>query len=493
MHILHIYISIGTQEEEEFEDFQTAPQSGFADSGKTNQQSGRGFATFPPTSQDKNEDNFTDFKEAPSGGNNTEFANFKQSNVPSTGNMDNKLAALKALVQNKTLYTAKDKEEMDAKEKAKDDNEDDWDNFRSDTQSSSNKEQIGAFNDTGIRSEAAEKAENKEQWGTFSTVIGGKAEDVASAGVDNGTGGGGWADFASAGGAAHPPTNNTDWTNHNSAIKERKIDWAPTIVKSEPDEEFSSFESGPPIRKPDVKNNQKSNGTKMSGGRRYDYFGRNLEVGVAAGTGMSPLDTLPPDMPEMGDEEEDGGFDKFGTFQGSLDETARVPSGGISTLTTPYGGLEDFGHSDSGDMFTYNSQRVKTMKDTGDTVSTSSSEFTGWKSQMKSQGKAEDTISISSLDLKAKQGSKEDSPVGADSQSVSSLDFGTSLDPTKKAGTPGDDRSIASLELKVATSPEDGVTPQTEEGEGFGEFSSAGNQTNGFYTTPPTDSSKTYL
>lgn len=46
-----------------------------------------------------------------------------------------------------------------------------------------------------------------------------------------------------------------------------------------------------------------------------DYFGRAIVPPTAPGTGMSPLDMLPPDMPDTHEEDD---FDEFGTFQVSI-------------------------------------------------------------------------------------------------------------------------------------------------------------------------------
>ncbi len=140
---------------------------------------------------------------------------------------------------------------------------------------------------------------------------------------------------------------------------------------------------------------------------------------------------------------------------------------GMSSLVTPYGGLEDFGenanNASSQSSSSYAAKRITDFgatlkpkssnpdftKDNTDALSTSSSEFSGWKNRQ-DQPK-EDSQSVASLEL-AKKSSKEGSPAGGDSQSVSSLDLGTN-DSGQKSATPQDARSINSLDFKSPDDP----------------------------------------
>lgn len=399
---------------------------------------------------------FADFKSANLSPPEEEFADFQTVTQPAATNpVNDKIAALKALVSDSKMYEVK-KDEGQVDE-AGDDSE--WADFHEASSTGFGGDTLGAVVDT---SSAA-------SWQSAETL---------SAPAHNSEPGG-WADFSAApAGAAdksnHPSasvaelpvaeSSSTDWME--TIQSDKHIDWGGMGENNKNDDEFMSFESGPPPMisddKPpkDAKNNVKSNQNTQ---RRYDYFGRSVEPKLSSGTGLSALDTLPPDLPDMKDEDDED-FDKFGTFQGL--------EFGVSSIA-----LDDDLPNGGGDMFGYASQsrHNRPEKDTADTVSTSSSEYSGWKGKTSASRAGEDSQSISSLDLpsgKQRPESKEDSPTG-DSQSVSSLEFGNPTNVSRFAGTPGDDRSIASLELKVVSTPDEG--PLRDQG-GFGEYNTDQNK-----------------
>ena len=375
--------------------------------------------------------------------------------------VNDKLNVLKALVSDKNLYTAKPKEEkQEIKEEQKE--EEEWADFAGskDLDNKSDAFKSNTFkSDTQQSSEFGTEPGNKDEkllsWGS------GEPNGMPTHSKSNGNEtGGGWADFSSAPAPTADMTANIDWSG---AVK--------NASKTEPESEFTS--SIPPmlpsqksagIRKESVSKPKDLNTKdKCRPGKRYDYFGRS--VVPTSNLGVAALDTAPPDFPTDDDFDDGDDFDKFGTFQAS--EHVGAGESGVSSLVTPYGGLEDFGESNNISSQSYASKRVVGMsgadlgyslkakmsnldsvKDNMDALSTSSSEFSGWKG--KQEVAREDSQSVASLEFN-KKGSKDGSPMGGDSQSVSSLDMGTS-DSGRKSATPQDARSINSLDFK---SPED--------------------------------------
>ncbi len=125
----------------------------------------------------------------------------------------------------------------------------------------------------------------------------------------------------------------------------------------------------------------------------------------------------------------------------SLQSNEGLPSqSGVSSLITPYGGLEDFGETSGGGALSshssYASKRVMetgfglkprltpevardnksatidVVRDNGDAMSTSSSEFSGWKNRQ--DAPKEDSQSVASLEL-AKKGVKPNLPSSTES------------------------------------------------------------------------------
>lgn len=208
-----------------------------------------------------------------------------------------------------------------------------------------------------------------------------------------------WADFES---AAQPvkilppePSINTDKINWHTTINSNGM------IESE-SAEFSGFESAPvppPVKTSKPKPSADTEAVKK-------FFHRNIDSGLAAaGTGMSPLDFAPPDLPE--DAKDDEEFDEFGTFQRGNDINM---IGGISSL----GGFDDF-------EFAYPSRPRQAIsnrlnfgpavatKDAQDSQFVANQEFTGWSTDTKPTPTGEDNHSINSLDLeglKAAHGSK---------------------------------------------------------------------------------------
>ena len=389
--------------------------------------------TIPPSAA---QEEFADFQSvtAPSV---DEFADFQVApSAQAPQPVDDKMAALKALVSDSKMYQAKP-EESKADTSVE---ESEWDDFH--------------------------KAGPARQVGTEDPgqpVVSAWESSMPSAAEEEP---GGWADFGSV-----PPAPSTDTTaSHSSAADwlqpepEKAINWGfNSVMDNTPSsEDYLPFESGPtpgdPTSTTDKPQNNDKEDSKSSQQKRYDYFGRMIETKISAGTGMSPLDILPPDLPDMKDDEEDEAIDKFGTFQG-IDGC-----GGTS-----YGGLDE---DLTTDMFGFPTQPrpPRPEKEAADNISTSSSEFSGWKSKTATRV-PEDSQSVNSLDLssnKPRSSSKDGSPT-VDTQSVSSLEFGNPAAFSRKAGTPGDDRSIASLEFKAVQTPDEGPLRDTSS---FADFNS---------------------
>ena len=429
---------------------------------------------------------FTDFQTAPEASDG--FADF-QAAAPSMNAphghenkvppVNDKLHALKALVSDKNLYTAKPAEEKLDGEQPERTEEEEWAEFSSSSSSKEPGNKYDAAFNAGTSQETphsvfsaspADKDEKLLSWGSGEPSAG---LTTQSQGDPSGeSGGGGWADFSSA--PAPAASSTIDWSG---AVK--------SAPKPEPEEsDFAKYESSVPpavsSQKPSTKEtttaaaakpkdlNAKDKGLRP-GNKRYDYFGRSFAP--ASNLGLAALDTAPPEFPPDDDDDDDDGddFDKFGTFQSNQQHPGTAGQTGVSSLVTAYGGLEDFGESNNvSSHHSYVSKRVvgngpdlgysfkskmaslDGTRDNMDALSTSSSEFSGWKS--KQDTARDDSQSVASLELN-KKSSKDGSPAGGDSQSVSSLDMGTS-DSGRKSTTPQDARSINSLDFKTSDDPQ---------------------------------------
>lgn len=386
-------------------------------------------------------DGFADFQAAPSS------MGSENKVLP----VNNKLNVLKALVSDKNLYTAKPKEEKQENYKE----EEEWADFAGSKEPENKYDAFKSGTQPSVFSSSTKKDENLLAWGGSGEPNSGIQSKSEVNDSEEG-----WADFSSAPVSAVPSEGTRiDWSGAiKSAPKvESKNELSlssPPVVPSQ-----KSTTSKETMSKPKELNTK----DKSRPGKRYDYFGRSLAP--SNNLGVAALDTAPPDFPPDDDFDDGDDFDKFGTFQ-SNEQVGREESG-VSSLVTPYGGLEDFGESNNISSQSYASKRtvgmsgadlgyslkskmsnLESMKDNMDALSTSSSEFSGWKA--KQDTAKEDSQSIASLELN-KKGSKDGSPMGGDSQSVSSLDMGTS-DSGLKSATPLDARSINSLDFK---SPED--------------------------------------
>ena len=389
-------------------------------------------------------DAFTDFKSAPSTMDD-DFADFKSAKVDEEkgDNILDKISSLKALVSNSSLFSATPVVVDD---------------------SAVNMEDDESTNDTVTEGvgDSIPHTEASVQPPVFTASFDKQDEE------DD------WANFSSAAPAAPPST----------------IEWSSTITNVKPKSTDSDINVPPKdipvIDVPQATTQYKKPASTTSKDNVHNYFSRNLAPkGPVAGTGMSPLDLQPPDLPDDDDDDE---FDEFGTFHSNDLFEGGGNRDGISSLTTPYGGLDDFNDFPvpacpsiiTSDSFGSQSQlKTSASKDTFDTQSNSSLEFTGWRSQNKQV--IEDTQSTNSLELKqSEMASKESTPGGVDSQSVSSLEIGSGDGCNgHKVTTSQDSRSVASLEFKsnmmdgssnVTTPLENG---QHDKREDFGEFSMA--------------------
>ena len=412
-----------------------------------------------------------DFQSAPEASDG--FANFQAAassmNVSHSNGIENKvppvndkLHALKALVSDKNLYTAKPADEkQDSKQEQNE--EEEWAEFSSSSKEPENK--YDAFRTDSSQETPSMfgaqtgKDEKLLSWGSGEPSTGLPTQSQSDPSRESE---GGWADFSSAPAPAARSTNTIDWSG---AVK--------SAPKPEPENDFAKYES-PTMSSQKLATKETTTTAKPKDlnakdkgrpGKRYDYFGRSLAP--ASNLGVAALDTAPPDFPPDDDDDDDGDdFDKFGTFQSN--QHSNTGQTGMSSLVTAYGGLEDFGESSSVSSQSYASKRVvgngpdlgysfkskmaslDGTRDNMDALSTSSSEFSGWKSKQDT-GK-DDSQSVASLELN-KKSSKDGSPVGGDSQSVSSLDMGTS-DSGRKSATPQDARSINSLDFKTSDDPQ---------------------------------------
>ena len=241
--------------------------------------------------------------------------------------INDKLNVLKALVSDKSLYTAKPKEEG-SKEQKDEKEEEEWADFAGTTAQS--EDSFTAFKSTNSEQSSsfsgdANKDERVLSWG-------GEKDRSRASGVESAdSNAGGWADFSSGPAPTAQPGPVTGTSN--STTTNTSIDWAAAIIKppapsnNDPDDDtdFASFQSstpGPECASP--KPSAKSPATKPRDlnprdgsarpGKRYDYFGRSVASG--GGLGVAALDTAPPDFPPDDDDDDDNDdFDKFGTFQ----------------------------------------------------------------------------------------------------------------------------------------------------------------------------------
>ena len=380
--------------------------------------------------------------------------------------VNDKLHALKALVSDKNLYTAKPTEEkQDGKQEQNE--EEEWAEFSSSSKEPENK--YDAFKTDSSQETPSVfgaqtgKDEKLLSWGSGEPSAAMPTQNQSDPSRESG---GGWADFSSAPAPA-PAASSTSTIDWSGAVK--------TAPKPEPESDFTKCESSTPptvsSQKPATKEATTAKPKDVNAkdknrpGKRYDYFGRSLAP--ASNLGVAALDTAPPDFPPDDDDDDDGDdFDKFGTFQSN--QHSGTGQTGMSSLVTAYGGFEDFGESNNVSSQSYASKRVvgngpdlgyslkskmaslDGTRDNMDALSTSSSEFSGWKS--KQDTGRDDSQSVASLELN-KKSSKDGSPVGGDSQSVSSLDMGTS-DSGRKSTTPQDARSINSLDFKTSDDPQ---------------------------------------
>lgn len=355
---------------------------------------------------------------------NDDFANFQVSSGSGKSSTSDKLSSLKAMLSDRSLFStqptiAKDFEGISGDSGTKDDEWGQLSTSEDTSQSQSSSESTNKF-DSFIPSSDVDATSSSSDLFSSSHTTGDKDDDD-------------WANFESG------PTN----AGH--------MDWSPP-PKNSPSvnakHSFNSTSVEPSSPKQD------STTMKVDQKKAYSFFGRNLDISRAgmAGTGMSALDVEPPDFPpEIPDDEDDDGFDKFGTFQSNsnmFNNTSSTATG-LSSLVTPYGGLEDFGEF-SKVTNSNNGQNPTTAEGKKDTVSQPptaalpSIDFNNWQKM----AKKDDTVSIKSLELRTQLTPKDGSPSGADSQSVSSLEFATS--DSRKSTTPQDARSVASLEFKTA-------------------------------------------
>ena len=368
--------------------------------------------------------------------------------------VNDKLNVLKALVSDKNLYTAKPKEEKhENKDEQKE--EEEWADFAGSKEPENKYDAFKSETPSSVFSSSTNKDEKLLAWGGSGEPNSGIQSKSEVNDSEEG-----WADFSSAPMPAVPSEGTSiDWSGVIKSVP--KVESENELPSSSPPmvpSQKSTITKGT-ISKPKELNTKDKNRP----GKRYDYFGRSLAPSNSLG--IAALDTAPPDFPPDDDFDDGDDFDKFGTFQAN--EHVGGGQSGVSSLVTPYGGLEDFGESNNISSQSYASKRtvgmssadlgyslkskmsnLESMKDNIDALSTSSSEFSGWKA--KQDTAKEDSQSIASLELN-KKGSKDGSPMGGDSQSVSSLDMGTS-DSGRKSATPLDARSINSLDFK---SPED--------------------------------------
>ncbi len=292
-----------------------------------------------------------------------------------------------------------------------------------------------------------------------------------------------------------PKSEDSEWANFTGSRNDvvNGVETVPTVPGHKPDKrsDISKTITPPAPTKP-----LSNPGATVDRRKVNSIFRANLDPpSVPAGTGMSPLDIMPPDLPPDMDQtpDEDVHFDRFGTFQSTHPGIDTLGDTGISSL----GGLaldDDFGDftstvasqepaSGGSSVGGTNSLSVTAAAPTRglaqsrnqsmDALSTSSMEFTGWgqKTQSKSLHNL-DSQSMNSLDFKttaSKGGSKEGTPSGCDSQSVSSLELETAGRKSGSiTGPQADSKSVSSLELGVASSGMDGSPDDVVTGGGIG-------------------------
>ena len=329
---------------------------------------------------------FADFKSATT--NSDGFADFQAAPVTSGGSAGgapaggDRFAALKALVSDNKLYKGDEKptDGSGSEEKAGD-GEEDWAEFSSIRDTSKD---AGAVNQVGS---------NADKYNTLSSGLGGgsgvfgapaqdglfnsnkkpqKQKELFPDDEDTEEWGGfnettnttttNWADFTAAPPA--PPAKDSttikgitdeDWSQPSSIppIKPSAADWALNSSKNESDLTNFGTLTAPKVSEP--KNKDTVGKPYSTTNKKFNLFARNLEAttsGVTAGTGMSPLDFQPPELPDCKDDEDLDDFDKFGTFHGvDADVTSTT---GISSLGAPFGGMDDVNDvTSSVDMFGY--------------------------------------------------------------------------------------------------------------------------------------------